>query len=481
MGGLGDASVMIRAMDPLDLAFAGVARQAALIRAGEVSPTELVELYLRRIERLEPRLNAFRVVMAERALAEARNAEGRRGAGDERPLLGVPVAVKDNLDVAGERTSMGSHAYAEPATSDSEIVRRLKAAGAILVGKTMLSELAIFPWTEPAAWGMTRNPWAVDERTAGGSSGGSGAAVAAALVAGASASDGGGSIRVPASVAGAFGLKPQRGRVSLMPDPQHWYGLSQAGSITRSVLDTALWLDAVAGPAPGDAHAAPPPGRTFTEAATTAPGKLRIALSLKPAVPARVHPLVRRAVEDTAETLRSLGHEVREADPDYGLIQPLFFPRWAGGVYDDVQRLPHPERLERKTKATARIGRLLRGAPLKRALAGEAARSRQINRIFDDHDLVLSPTIPMPPWELGKYEGRSYPAVMAGASEVVAFTSQWNVTGQPAASVPAAITDGGVPIGVQLIARPGDEATILSVAAQLEAETGWPERRPPVD
>src|SRR4051794_24774957 len=199
---------MIRRMDSDDLAFAGLARQADLVRAGEVSPVELVELHLRRIERLEPRLNAFRVVFAERALAEARQAEGRRGAGAERPLLGVPVAVKDNVAVAGEVTAMGTHAYGPPATADSEIVRRLKAAGAILVGKTHLSELAIFPWTESAAWGMTRNPWAIDAVTAGGSSGGSGSAVAAGLVPGASASDGGGSIRVPASVAGLFGLKP---------------------------------------------------------------------------------------------------------------------------------------------------------------------------------------------------------------------------------------------------------------------------------
>ena len=468
-------------MDATDLAFAGVARHAALIRDGEISPVELVELYLRRIERIDPRLNAFRVVFAERALAEARQAEGRRGAGADRPLLGVPVAVKDNLDMAGEHTTMGSHAYGGPAAADSEIVRRLKAAGAIIVGKTMLSELAIFPWTETATWGMTGNPWAIDERTAGGSSGGSGAAVAAALVSGASASDGGGSIRVPASVAGAFGLKPQRGRVSLMPDAQHWHGLSQAGSITRRVIDTALWLDAVSGPAPGDAHSAPTPSRSFVEAATTAPGKLRIAVSAKPAVRARVHPLVRRALDETATTLRSLGHDVREADPDYGIMEPLFFPRWAGGVHEDVERLPHPERLERKTKTVARLGKLLRGAPLKRALAGEEGRARQINRIFDDHDLLLTPTLPIPPWELGKYEGRSFPAVMMGASEVVAFTSQWNVTGQPAASFPAALTDGGVPIGMQLIARPGDEATILSVAAQLEAEIGWPDRRPPLD
>jgi amidase len=468
-------------MDPLDLAFAGVARQADLVRSGEVSPLELVELYLRRIERLEPRLNAFRVVFADRAIAEARLAEGRRGAGGDRPLLGVPVAVKDNVDVAGEYTTMGSHAYGGPATADAEVVRRLKAAGAIVVGKTMLSELAIFPWTEPAAWGMTRNPWAIDERTAGGSSGGSGSAVAAGLVAGAYASDGGGSIRIPASVAGLFGLKPQRGRVSLMPDAQHWHGLSQVGAVTRTVRDTAVWLDAVAGPAPGDAHAAAPLDRTFAEAASIAPPKLRIAMSLKPAVPARVHPLVRRAVEDTAETLRALGHTVTEADPEYGLIQPLFFPRWTSGVWDDVQRLPHPERLERKTRTTARIGRVLHGTPLRRALAGEAARARQINRIFDSHDLLLTPTLPMPPWELGKFEGRSYAAVTAGASEVVAFTTQWNMTGQPAASLPAALTDGGVPIGVQLIAPPNGEPTILSVAAQLEAEVGWPERRPPID
>jgi amidase len=282
-------------------------------------------------------------------------------------------------------------------------------------------------------------------------------------------------------VAGAFGLKPQRGRVSLMPDAQHWHGLSQAGSITRRVLDTALWLDVVSGPAPGDAHSAPTPDRSFVEAATSAPGKLRIAVSTKPAVLARVHPLVRRAIEETATTLRSLGHDVRQADPDYGLMEPLFFPRWSAGVADDVAALPHPKRLERKTKAVARIGKLLHGAPLKRALAGEAARARQINRIFDDHDLLLTPTLPLPPWELGKFEGRSIAANIMGASEVVAFTSQWNLTGQPAASLPAAVTDDGVPIGVQLIAPPNEEARILSVAAQLEAEIGWPDRRPPLD
>src|SRR3954471_15417962 len=314
-------------MEELDLAFAGIARQAELIRSGEVSPVELVELCLRRIERIDPELNAFRVVFAERARAEAVQAEARRGAGGERPLLGVPVAVKDNLDVAGEVTTEGSRAYGAPAAADAEVVRRLRAAGAIVVGKTHLSELAIFPWTESAAWGMTYNPWS-DERTAGGSSGGSGAAVAAGLVGAAYASDGGGSIRIPAAVNGLFGLKPQRGRVTLAPHPQHWHGLSQTGSLTRRVIDTALWLDTVAGSAPGDAHSAPAPERSFVEAASTPPGRLRIAVSNKPATRARVREPVRRAVEETAATLRSLGHDVRTADPDYGLLEPLFFPRW---------------------------------------------------------------------------------------------------------------------------------------------------------
>jgi amidase len=464
-------------MDSADLAFAGIARQAELVRGGEVSPAELVELYLERIERLDPRLNAFRVVWGERALAEARQAEGRRAAGDERPLLGVPVAVKDNIDVAGERTLHGTHQLPPPATADSEVVRRLKAAGAIVVGKTHLSELAIFPWTETAAWGMTHNAWAHD-RSAGGSSGGSGTAVAAGMIGAAYASDGGGSIRIPAAVNGLFGLKPQRGRVSLMPDAQHWYGLSQAGSVTRRVLDTALWLDAVAGPAAGDAHSAPPPDRPFAEAARTSPGRLRIAISTKPSTRARVHDLARRAVHETAAALRSLGHDVREADPDYGVLQPLFFPRWLAGIHDDARRLPDPSGLERRNRRLALLGRLTRGATLERALAAEPGAAARINRIFDEHDVLLTPTLPVPPWPLGRYEGRSLAPSLAGAGEIVSFTTPWNIIGQPAASLPSPVTDDGVPIGVQLVARPNDEATLLSVAAQLEAELAWPERTP---
>src|SRR6478752_6545736 len=204
-----------------ETAFAGAARQAEMVRAGEISPTELVRLHLGRISRLDPQLNAFRVVLAERALLEAEQAEARLRAGEERPLLGVPIALKDSVDLAGELTTYGTDGFPDPATADSEMVRRLREAGAIVVGKTQLPELAICGFTESATFGVTRNPWN-PQRTPGGSSGGSAAAVAAGLVPIASASDGAGSIRIPASCCGVVGLKPQRGRISLAPDREHW-------------------------------------------------------------------------------------------------------------------------------------------------------------------------------------------------------------------------------------------------------------------
>jgi amidase len=455
-------------MDSTELAFAGIARQAELIREKEVSPPELVELCLERIARLDPGLNSFRVVFAERARAEAQQAAARLGAGEERPLLGVPVAVKDNLHVAGEVTAMGSNAYGEPASSDAEVVRRLRAAGAIVIGKTHMSELAIFPFTETLAWGQTRNPWDRG-RSAGGSSGGSGAAVAAGLVGGAYASDGGGSIRIPASVSGLFGLKPQRGRVSLLPDVEHWHGLSAGGAVTRTVMDTALWLDAVA-----DSE------RSFVEAARAEPGRLRVALSFKPTSLVRIHPKVRGAVERVADTLRSLGHHVTERDPEYGEIAPLFLPRWLAGIRDDVRALPYPERLERRTRQLARLGALTGDRGVRRARAAEEQRARRINAIFDDADVLLTPTLPAPPDPLGRLSERSLAPTIAAVAGMVGFTQVWNVTGQPAASFPAPVGEGELPIGAQLVGRPDDEATLLSLSAQLERELRWPERRPPL-
>src|SRR4051812_41623026 len=349
-GECSQAAYMVPRVDNVDLAFAGLARQAELIRAGDVTSRELVELYLERIERLDPQINAFRVVMAERALADAAQADARRRSDDDRPLLGVPIALKDNVDVAGEVTTHGTSAHGGPAREDAEIVKRLRAAGAVVLGKTLLPELAVYPWTESAPFGATRNPWDLNTTT-GGSSGGSAAAVAGGLAAGGMASDGGGSIRVPAACCGLFGLKPQRGRVSLMPDSEHWHGLSVFGSVTRSVADSALWLDVVSGRADGDMEAARPPATTFAQAAATAPAKLRIAVSTKSGPPpVKVRPEVKQAVEQTAELLRSLGHEVERRDPDYGFVTPLFLPRWLRGIHDDATRLPHPERLERRVR-----------------------------------------------------------------------------------------------------------------------------------
>ena len=230
-----------------DLAFAGAARQAEMVRAKEVSPTELVELYLERIARVDPELNAYRVVLADGAKADAKRAEERLAKGDDAPLLGVPVAIKDNVDYAGEVTTHGTAAYGEPATEDGLVVRRLREAGATILGKTNLPELAIYGFTESPTWGATRNPWDTS-RTCGGSSGGSGVAVAAGLSAIAHATDGAGSIRYPAAYCGLFGLKPQRNRISLWPDREHWHGLSVSGCVSRTVTDTALYLDVMSGP-----------------------------------------------------------------------------------------------------------------------------------------------------------------------------------------------------------------------------------------
>src|SRR3954453_6400175 len=247
-----------------DVAFAGAARIAEMIRAKEVSPSELVELYLERIAALEPQLNAFRVVLSEGARADAKRAEERLAKGDDAPLLGVPVAIKDNVIYAGEVTTHGTAAYGEAAAEDGLVVRRLREAGATILGKTNLPELAIYGFTESPTWGATLNPWDTS-LTTGGSSGGSGAAVAAGLCAIAHATDGAGSIRYPAAFCGLFGLKPQRNRISMWPDREHWYGLSVSGCVSRTVRDTALYLDAMSGPERGDLDSPPPLERALVE------------------------------------------------------------------------------------------------------------------------------------------------------------------------------------------------------------------------
>lgn len=465
-------------MDSAELAFAGIARQAQLIRDKEVSSAELVELYLGRIEEIGPRLNPFTVVLAERARVEAADAD--RGSGGEQPLRGIPIAIKDVEDVEGIVTSFGTGAFDTPASADGTLVRRLRAAGAVIIAKTTLPELAICGFTESKTWGVTRNPWD-PERSTGGSSGGSGAAVAAGLVAGASASDGAGSIRIPAAFCGLFGLKPQRGRVPITP-ADHWLGLSVAGCLTRSVLDTAIFLDATVNRS-GEAGAPPAPASPYADAARTAPGKLRIAVSdkaVRAVLPPTVTNEVRWALRETEEVLRSLGHEIFRADPAFGLAGNNFVPRYMRGCHDDVEGVPHPERLEARTRGFGRLGGLYAARFAERARRAAVRDAERINGIFDRCDVLLTPTTGEPPIEVERWKGKGALRTLLGMSRTYGFTPIWNHTGQPAAAVPAGLTDAGLPLSVTLVGRPNDEATLLSLAAQLEAERPWAQARPPL-
>jgi amidase len=464
-----------------DIAFAGAARQAEMVRAGEVSPTELVKLSLDRIQRLDSQLNSFRKVFAEKALLEAEQAEARIKAGDERPLLGVPIAIKDEVDVAGEVNTHGTDGFSEPAKADSEVVRRLRKAGAIVVGLTLLPEMAICGFTESATYGVTRNPWD-PQRTPGGSSGGSGSAVAAGLVPIASAGDGAGSIRIPAASCGLFGLKPSRGRVSLAPQTEGWRGLAVEGCLSRSVLDTALWLDIVSGGSSED-EAPPPPDRPFVEAAKSPPGKLRVGYSTRApraAAPPTVSGEAKKAVADAVEMLGSLGHEVTPRDPDWGDIGDTITARFLKGVAETIEEVPHPERLESRTRGFGRLGKLLPEAVYEWAMSKRPAQIARVNTIFDHVDVLVTPVMGGTALPVRRWEGKGALQTVLGMSRFYPYCVPWNHLGNPAMSIPFGYGSDDMPLAVQIIGRRGDEATLLSLAAQIEAERPWADRRPPI-
>jgi amidase len=464
-----------------EIAFAGAARQAEMVRAGEVSPKELVELHLDRIQRLDPQLNAFRKVFPEKAMLEAEQAEARVRAGEERPLLGVPIAIKDEVDVAGEVNSHGTDAFTEPAKADSEMVRRLRAAGAIVVGLTLLPEMAICGFTESATYGVTRNPWD-PQRTPGGSSGGSGSAVAAGLVPIASAGDGAGSIRIPAASCGLFGLKPSRGRASMAPESEGWRGMAVLGCVSRSVLDTALWLDVISGGS-SEAEAPPPPERPFVEAAKAPPGKLRVAYSTRAPraiAPPTVSAEAKQAVADGAELLRSLGHDVAPRDPDWGSVGDTVSARFLKGVAETVEEVPHPERLESRTRGFGRLGKILPEALYRQAMSRRPAEQARVNAIFDDNDVLVMPVMGGTALPVRRWEGKGAVQTVLGMSRFYPYCVPWNHLGNPAMAVPAGFSPAGMPLSIQVIGRPGEEATLLSLAAQIEAERPWADRRPPI-
>jgi amidase len=438
---------------------------SAAVRAGRATPAEVLEEHLERIGALDGRLGAFRLLRTDEVRAEAKALEDRADLAGL-PLAGVPVAIKDNVDVAGAPTRNGSAATSpEPAAADDELIRRLREAGALLVGKTNVPELCLWPFTESEACGVSRNPWSLDH-TPGGSSGGSAAAVAAAMVPIALATDGAGSIRMPASNCGLVGIKPGHG---VVPFPASgvstWSRMSEFGPMATTVADLGLALDVLA-----DTDA-------FRAVAPPA-GPLRIGVSAKPgAVGVKVDPAVRAAMEATAEALAGAGHRVETVAPPWrngdaaAIIRRVFY-----GCAEDTDGLPW-EALEARTRAEARVGRLLRRArpaptgPPRRVLARYQAW-------FEGHDVLLSPALALPPLPVGAYRGKGLVRTLLGMTAYMPFTPPINLVGFPAAAVPAGATEDGLPLGVQLAAAPGGEALLLSLARQLETLRPWPRHAP---
>jgi amidase len=432
---------------------------AAAVRARKRTAVEVAREHLARIAEYDQRLGAFVAVREDEVLAaaEAVDASPER---ERLPLAGVPVAIKDNVDVAGYATRHGSAAYPNvPVAEDDELVRRLRQAGAVVIGKTKLPELAIWPFTEPEAFGIACNPWNRD-RTPGGSTGGGAAAVACGMAALALGSDGGGSIRIPSACCGVFGLKPAPGVVPLAGGASsHWLGLSAFGPIGRTVADAALMWGVLSGSAP-EAVGQPPP-------------ELRFAISTRHAVAgARVSAEVKRTVRDTADMLRADGHHARDSDPPYPADLGLrFIGRWLAGIAEDAGDLA-PALLEPRTRGMARAGRFVQ----RRGWAPPADRDpfgAAMQRWFADFDVLVMPTLASTAVPVRRWRGGWLRTALGSANWVM--TAQWNLAGIAAASVPAGLGENGLPLAVQLVAPAGRERLLLEVAARLEARRPFPQ------
>lgn len=458
--------------------FATVAEQLAALGRGSVTSVELTRRSLDAILASQTQLNAFKVVLAESASAQAAEADRRRAAGDDAPLLGIPIAVKDDVDVAGVPTAFGTHGRVPPAPADAEVVRRLRTAGAVIVGKTNACELGQWPFTSGPGFGHTRNPWSRDH-TPGGSSGGSAAAVAAGLVAAAIGSDGAGSVRIPAAWTHLVGIKPQRGRISTWPMPEAFQGITVNGVLARTVGDAALVLDAVTGNVVGDLHQPPPVRVSEMLAGPVRP--LRVAVSTRfpfTLFGARLHPEIRDAVYGVADQVRHLGHTVVRQDPDYGVRLTIdFLCRSTPGLVEWAERLGEV-RWDPRTRSNMRIGRVLSRTMLARARANEAATARRVGAIFDAVDVVLAPTTAQPPPHAHAFDDLGSTATDRAIIAACPVTFPWNLLGWPSVNIPAGFTAAGLPIGVQLMGPANSEPLLLSLAAALEARNGWADRQP---
>jgi amidase len=460
-----------------ELAFLPATGQARLVRAGETSSAELVGLYLERIARIDGELNAFVTVRADEALAEARAADERP---TDAPFHGVPIAVKDLTATDGIRTTYSSRAFAGHVPAfDTAVVRRIREAGFVIVGKTNTPEFGTVAFTESELNGNTRNPWNT-ELTPGGSSGGAAAALAAGLVPLAHGSDGGGSIRIPSSCCGVFGLKPSRGRVSSAPFSSV-EGLSTAGPIARSVADAAAFLDVVSGYEPGDPWWAPPPERPFLDEVGAPPGRLRIAATTEPPIDTPVDVECVAALTSAADLLADLGHEVVQATPPWrspGLLDD-FITIWTVGPSlfpaDSELFTPLNRELAQRARETS-------SADYAAAVFRLQASARTIVAFWQGFDVVLTPTLALPPVPIGWQELDADGALEQLRRNTVftPFTALANLTGLPAMSLPLHWTAEGIPIGVQAIGPPGGDALLLRLAAQVEEARPWHAARPPL-
>jgi amidase len=460
-----------------------VEQTAAAIAAGETTARAVTEAALARIAERDGELNAFSVVLREQALAEADSRdEQQRAGGATGPLHGVPIAIKEELDVAGCVTTFGGRGNSTPVAADGEVVRRLRAAGAVVVGKTRMPEFGAWPYTESAAHGVTRNPWD-PTRTPGGSSGGTAAAVASGMVAVGMGGDGGGSIRIPSAMCGLFGLKPQRGRVTTSPHPHLWWALGVVGPLTRTVLDSAIVHDVIGGSLDGDRWRAGEVG-SFVAAVRREPGRLRIGWSTRPVTrgvrPDGAHV---RAVRETARLLAGLGHEVFEVDPHYPDPTLAFVPQFFAGIRTEADEVDHYDRLEARTRATYRLGGWVTDGVVEKALAATERVSAKANRVFDPStgsgqrrvDVLLTPTTAHRPPRTGVLMNARTPVGAALRSmPAIAYAALWNVAGNPAAAVPRGVAGDGLPLSVQLVGPTDGEEVLLSLAAQLEAADPWP-------